>query len=73
MTNDEQGNEGTEEAIEDLEAPAAAQRDVLGGGCIAPSCLTADTGLAGICIDPTCRATQAMCGNATKAVIIYGR
>ena len=34
MTDEERKQEGADEEIEDLEAPAAAQGDVAGGGCI---------------------------------------
>ena len=34
MTDEERKQEGADEEIEDLEAPAAAQGDVVGGGCI---------------------------------------
>lgn len=61
------GAEGGEEAIEDLEAPAAAQRDVAGGfGSCRPTnrCAPADTvvhcpeGVTQFCIDPTCKVTK---------------
>lgn len=46
MTDPERKDEGAEEAIEDLEAPAETQEDVAGGGmcakptkfCVPPSC-----------------------------------
>ncbi len=40
MTDEERKEEGAEEAIEDLEAPAAAQEDVAGGKiqCKTPTC-----------------------------------
>jgi len=34
MTDEERKHEGAEEEIEDLEAPAAEQDEVVGGGCI---------------------------------------
>jgi hypothetical protein len=51
MTEEERDQEGAEEAIEDLEAPATAQRDVAGGmGCTSPSCHLPTSG----CASPTC-------------------
>jgi hypothetical protein len=54
MTDEEQGAEsveGGEEAIEDLEAPAGAQRDVAGGICPnATACHLPTSG----CSNPTC-------------------
>ena len=39
MTDDERREEGTEEQVEDLEAPADVQDDVAGGaGCQGGSC-----------------------------------
>ena len=55
MTFEHSDEEGAEEAIEDLEAPADAQSDVAGGqnqGCGKPSMM---------CIDPTCALTEAAC------------
>jgi hypothetical protein len=34
VTDEKRKEEGAEEQIEDLEAPAAAQQDVVGGACI---------------------------------------
>jgi hypothetical protein len=52
MTDQEKNQEGAEESIEDLEAPAEAQGDVAGGKCAATM----------QCIRPTCIGT---CSNAT--------
>jgi hypothetical protein len=61
--------EGAEEAIEDLDAPADTQGDVAGGACAKP------TGTAG-CNQPTCNVkaggTKVACGNPqTKGPIVY--
>jgi hypothetical protein len=42
MTGGERNEEGSEDVVEDLEAPAAAQDDVAGGamGCAPPSCVS---------------------------------
>ena len=64
-TNEQSKEEGAEEAIEDLEAPADAQGDIAGGqGCGKPS-----VG----CWDPTCEATKAHCylNSATHDIVVY--
>jgi hypothetical protein len=62
MTDDEP-NEGTEEPIEDLEAPAESQGDVAGGvGCGNPSM---------ICVDDTCDATAARCTKLSHRIVVY--
>ena len=55
MTDDVGSGEGAEEAIEDLEAPAASWGEVAGGrsNCPAPSCALPTSG----CSNPTCSAT----------------
>jgi hypothetical protein len=56
--------EGIEEAIEDLEAPAAVQEDVAGGACQPPSMY---------CKKPTCWNTctnNTMGGCGPKSVIV---
>jgi hypothetical protein len=66
MTFERPDEEGAEEAIEDLEAPADAQSDVAGGqGCGKPSA---------VCLDPTCAATDAVClGKAplTNRIVVF--
>jgi hypothetical protein len=53
MTDRERTEEGIEEAIEDLDAPAEGQYHVIGGaGCGQPSMM---------CVEPTCDATGAVC------------
>ncbi len=69
MTDEERKEEGAEEAIEDLEAPAAAQDDVAGGlgpckptnACKAVNTLvhTCSTPTQ-LCVEPTCRTTSVM-------------
>jgi hypothetical protein len=72
MTDDERREEGAEEAIEDLEAPAEAQADVAGGGrkCIPPTCIT-DSGVLTDCKLPTCKATKPGCDLQTHVVVIH--
>jgi len=64
-TNEQSNEEGAEEAIEDLEAPADAQSDIAGGqGCGKPSVE---------CMFSTCEATEALCGRktATHEIVVY--
>lgn len=64
MTNEDRNDEETnEEAIEDLEAPAAAQDDVFGGavGCLQPTCVSKDTQYLQGCETPSCQATAWEC------------
>lgn len=70
MTDEERRQEGTEEPIEDLEAPAGAQEDVAGGAanCIPPSC-PGPTQVVLLCEGPTCRATTADCNEATHVIV----
>ena len=67
MTNQEFDDEGAEEAIEDLEAPADAQSDVAGGkgpACGSPSM---------VCASPTCKTSAALCRDApaTYDIVVY--
>ena len=63
MTEEERSDEGGEEAVEDLEAPAAAQEDVAGGaGCGRPSM---------DCDPPTCGATAAYCADMSHKIIVF--
>lgn len=65
MTDEERSDEGGEEAVEDLEAPAAAQEDVAGGaGCGRPSL---------DCASPTCGVTSAYCADRsnTHKIIVF--
>jgi hypothetical protein len=52
MTPDEQKDEGSEEPVEDLEAPAEAQEDVAGGLCAKPT---------NFCAPPSCVDTKTDC------------
>ena len=70
---DEQRSPEADEAIEDLEAPAAMQQDLTGGSCIAPSCISKDTNLEGVCIDPSCRGTTLGCGEQSKVIVVAAR
>jgi hypothetical protein len=56
MTEAERNEEGAEDTVEDLEAPASAQEDVAGGeGTNCPGAASA------VCANPTCRATKVLC------------
>jgi hypothetical protein len=70
MTDDERNREGSEESIEDLEAPAAAQGDVTGGKLCGPkSCGNPSM----VCYGPTCgQATGINCTTLSKVIIIGG-
>ena len=57
MTESERNDEGAEEAVEDLEAPAAAQEDVAGGDMVRP-CPGKPSA---VCAAPTCKATAVVC------------
>lgn len=70
MTETEHNDEGDEEAIEDLEAPAAMQDDVAGGGCVRPTC-AGPTKLVVVCQEPTCADTAAECEAATHSLILH--
>ena len=52
MTDEERSEEGEGEAVEDLEAPAAAQDDVAGGMCAKPT---------RFCVPPSCTDTIVDC------------
>jgi len=65
MTDEQREEEGEEEAIEDLDAPADVQRDVAGGeGCGKPSL---------ICAEPTCSVSHAACfpKSPTNIVVVW--
>ena len=63
MTDEERSEEGAEEAIEDLDAPAEAQDDVAGGAaCRKPS------GPGG-CRPPTCLDSGPVCPKPSEVVV----
>lgn len=65
MTSRERNDEGAEEPIEDLTAPAEAQDDVAGGrGCGTPSM---------VCAAPTCKTSAALCRDMTAShdIVVY--
>jgi hypothetical protein len=70
MTDDERNQEGGEETLEDLEAPAAAQDDVAGGQiCGSRSCGNPSL----VCLDPTCGSkTYTKCSNLSKNIDVFG-
>jgi hypothetical protein len=67
VTEEERSEEGTEDAIEDLEAPAEKKEDVAGGrGCTPrPSRIE--------CGSPTCVVTDAFCKekSRTGVIVVY--
>jgi hypothetical protein len=71
MTEEERRTEGTEESIEDLEAPAAAQDEVAGGAtkCVYPTC-AGDSGVSTFCRGKTCAATASECALQTAAIVV---
>jgi hypothetical protein len=73
VTEHERKEEGSEEVIEDLEAPAAAQDDVAGGamGCIPPSCIAKASDRITLCDEPTCTATKSACELGTHNIIVH--
>ena len=71
MNDDERREEGTEEQVEDLEAPADVQDDVAGG---AGSCqLARDSDVVVACGDSsaTCKASTFSYENATHDIVVY--
>ncbi|HEY2600441.1 MAG TPA: hypothetical protein VGI67_02720 [Thermoleophilaceae bacterium] len=73
MTDEERSQEGAEEPIEDLEAPAGSQGDVVGGAqCLQPTCAP-DSNVAVECsqISKTCKATQWGCTGRTSVIVIH--
>jgi len=68
MTDEERNEEGSEEPIEDLEAPAAAQEDVAGGRgkCDTPSCNPTV-----LCLGGTCKLTKTTCENYSGKIIVF--
>jgi hypothetical protein len=75
MTDEERSREGAEEPIEDLEAPAEAQGDVVGGGmachpagtCGKPSAVCAD-------FSPgSCEVTKADCQLNSRKIVIFAQ
>jgi hypothetical protein len=73
MTDGERGAELSQETIEDLEAPAAAQ-EVAGGAntCATPTC-TGGTKVKTYCERPTCTLTAFNCNDNTGTVIVYAQ
>lgn len=70
MTDEEREQEGAEEDVEDLEAPAKQQEDVAGGaGCQGGSCGKPSLR----CEGGTCVITEALCTEktATRDVVVY--
>lgn len=68
MTDERHDEEGAEEGIEDLEAPAEAQEDVAGGaGCSdSPSC-----NYTVLCLGGTCKLTKTTCEQGSGKIIVF--
>jgi hypothetical protein len=76
MTAEERNREGADEAIEDLDAPASAQGDVVGGKvvCADPTCARSGPGASNVetyCSKPTCTATRSACGDLSRTILVY--
>jgi hypothetical protein len=74
MQDEQRGDGDIEEAIEDLEAPAAAMGDVSGGAqkCAKPTCVGNPGGQSNVvvqCQTPTCRATSFECSQGSDLVV----
>jgi hypothetical protein len=75
MTDEERKREGAEEEIEDLEAPAGSQGDVVGGAhCIPPSCAK-PSNVVVVCSDiaASCKASTFGCDDGTHVVVIHAQ
>lgn len=72
MTDEEHQREGVEEAIEDLEAPGEAQRDVVGGlACRpSPSC-GRPSAVCGEGSPGSCQATAVACKLNSHSIVVY--
>ena len=72
MTDDEFREEGAEDPIEDLEAPASVQGDVAGGNDGLGPCPHKPSA---VCAAPTCKATAVLCRNPDTAsdLVVYER
>jgi|SwirhirootsSR2_FD_contig_41_5996449_length_705_multi_2_in_0_out_0_1 hypothetical protein len=69
MTDEERNQEGGEETLEDLEAPAEAQGDVAGGQiCGARSCGNPSM----ICVDTCPSHTYTKCSDLSKMIVVFG-
>jgi hypothetical protein len=62
MTNDEPSEEASEELVEDLDAPAAAQRDVVGGRCLENTHRE--------CVGATCDLSEFKCSPNSDVVVV---
>ena len=71
MTTEPDGDEGAEEAIEDLEAPATAGDNVVGGAAQEATCPTASCSPS--CLAASCAATDAYCFEKTRthAMVVW--
>jgi len=67
MTDEQKREEGAEEAIEDLEAPAEAQQDVAGGAKCTPVTCTYSV----LCLGGTCKFTKTTCEDHSGKIIVF--
>jgi hypothetical protein len=72
MTEQPRMTDDAEEAIEDLEAPAAAQAEVAGGQviCAKPTC-NPPSNIRGYCQLPTCGQSKSACGSGSIVILVY--
>jgi hypothetical protein len=66
MTEEQHGDDVTEEAIEDLEAPAVAQGGGAGGTPCKPS-----AGCKPSCLRPSCNFSEGTCTDDTKGIVTF--
>jgi len=70
MTDEEREAEAAEEAIEDLEAPAAAAGDVKGGACPGRTCID-DSEQVMYCLGETCEDTETECAVHSDVLVMH--
>jgi len=68
MIDERHDEEGATEAIEDLEAPATAQRGVTGGDQCRPTCVQSV-----VCFKPTCKESMATCEDQSGRILIFDK
>jgi hypothetical protein len=74
MTDEERQREGAEEPIEDLEAPAEAQADVVGGlGCTPSPTCGRPSAVCGQSAPQSCEITQAFCQLKSRKIVIMAQ
>lgn len=73
MTDEDRIDEGAEEAIKDLEAPATTHGDVVGGVVMCAQTTCAGSNVGTFCAQGMCNATKAAGEDDTKSVVLYAR